>query len=92
MYNETLDRFKEYLEKLSYYDHATSQLYWDMQTQMPDKGMNYKVDTIAFFSTESFKLQTSEEYGAMLEALSVPEVFEQLDEAMKLTVKRRKKI
>lgn len=91
MSNEILEQFKGYLEKLSYYDHATSQLYWDMQTQMPDKGMDYKVDTIAFFSTESFKLQTSEEYGAMLEALSAPEVFETLDEGMQITVKRRKK-
>ena len=85
--SETLKQFKEYLEKLSYYDHVTSQLYWDMQTQMPEKGIDYKVDTIAFFSTESFKLQTSEEYGAMLDALSAPEEFEQLDEGMKITVK-----
>lgn len=89
--SETLTKFKEYLEKLSYYEHVSSQLYWDMQTQMPEKGMDYKVDTIAFFSMESFKLQTSEEYGAMLEALSAPEEFQQLDEGMKVTVKRRKK-
>ena len=89
--SETLKQFKEYLEKMSYYEHALSQLYWDMQTQMPEKGMDYKVDTIAFFSTENFKLLTSDEYGEMLEKLSQPEEFDQLDEAMKITVKRRKK-
>lgn len=89
--SETLKQFKEYLEKMSYYEHALSQLYWDMQTQMPEKGMDYKVDTIAFFSTENFKLLTSDEYGEMLDKLSQPEEFDQLDEAMKITVKRRKK-
>ena len=57
--SETLTKFKEYLEKLSYYEHVSSQLYWDMQTQMPEKGMDYKVDTIAFFSMESFKSSDS---------------------------------
>ena len=89
--SKILKQFQEYLEKLSYYEHVINQLYWDMQTQMPEKGMEYKVDAIAFFSTENFKLQTAEEYGAMLEALSAPEEFQQLDEGMQITVKRRKK-
>lgn len=89
--SETLKQFKEYLQKLEYYGQSLSQLYWDMQTQMPPKGIDYKVDTIAYLSTEQFQMVTSKEYGDLLEALSAPEEFEQLDEAMQITVKRRKK-
>lgn len=89
--SETLQKFKEYLERLSYFEHAGSQLYWDMQTQTPEKGYSAKADAQAFISTEAFKMLTSKEYGQMLETLSEPDEFEQLDEGMKVTVRRRKK-
>lgn len=88
---ETLQKFKEYLEVLSFYEHAGSQLYWDMQTQTPEKGYGAKVDTATFFSTEAFKMQTAQEYGQMLDTLAQPEEFAQLDEGMKITVTRKKK-
>lgn len=89
--SETLKQFKEYLERLSYYNHVTTQMYWDMQTQTPPKGYANKVDAVTYFSTEAFQMMTSETYGEMLEKLSQPEEFEKLDEAMQITVKRRKK-
>lgn len=88
---EVLEQFKEYLDVMSYYEHAGNQLYWDMQTQTPDKGYGNKADTMTFFSSKRFEMATAEEYGKMLEELSSPEVFEKLDEGMKLTVKRRKR-
>ncbi|MBQ7954207.1 MAG: carboxypeptidase M32 [Lachnospiraceae bacterium] len=89
--SDTLKQFKEYLEIMSYYEHAGNQLYWDMQTQTPEKGYENKVDTLTYFSTQQFKMATAPEYGEMLEKLSAPEEFAKLDEGMKITVKRRKR-
>lgn len=88
---ETAKKFKEYLEKMSFYEHVITQLQWDMQTQTPAKGYGAKVDTLTYFSTECFKLQTAEEYGQLLEAMAQENELEQLDEGMRLTVTRRKK-
>lgn len=88
---KTLQKFKEYLEKLNYYEHVVIQLQWDLQTQTPKKGYEKKIEVMTHFSTEAFKMQIAEEYGQMLNALSEAEVFEQLDEGMQVTVKRRKK-
>ena len=88
---ETIKKFKEYLEKLGYYDHVVTQLQWDMQTQTPKKGYDNKVEVMTYFSSEAFKMQTAEEYGQMLNVLSEAEVFNQLDEGMQVTVRRRRK-
>ena len=88
---DTLQKFKEYLEELGYYEHVVNQLQWDLQTQTPKKGYDNKVEVMTHFSTEAFKMQTAQEYGQMLNALSEADVFEKLDEGMRVTVKRRKK-
>lgn len=89
--SDMLDKFKKYLEKQAFYKHVTTQMQWDMQTQTPSKGYAYKVDALTYFSSEAFQMQTSDEYGQMLNQLSQPEVFDALDEGMQITVKRRKK-
>ena len=68
--NQTLDQFKEYLNKIRQYNQATSLLYWDLQTIAPKKGIESKLNTLSFFSTEAFRLNTAPEYGRMLEELS----------------------
>ena len=47
-----------------------------------------KAEAIGYFSTEAFRLSTSEEYGALLKELSSPETYEALDDAIKVTVRR----
>lgn len=89
--SEVLKQFKEYLDVMAYYEHAGNQLYWDMQTQTPDKGYENKVNTLTFFSSKQFEMVTAKEYGDMLEKLSSPEEFGKLDDGMKITVKRRKR-
>lgn len=86
--NQTLENLKKYLKEIRQYDLATTLLSWDLQTMTPSKGMESKMDAIGFFSTKSFRLLTSEEYGSMLEELSRPEQFDHLDTAMQTTVKR----
>ncbi len=88
---ETLQKFKDYLEVLAHFDHVVNQLQWDMQTQTPQKGYDNKVEVMTYFSSEAFKMQTAEEYGQMLHALSQEDEFEQLDEGMRVTVTRRRK-
>lgn len=85
---ELLQKFKNYQKQTALYQNTISLLYWDLQTLTPPKGVDGKADAIGFFSTEVFRRQTAEEYGAMLKELAQPEVFETLDDAMKLTVKR----
>lgn len=81
-------KFKEYREKLDYYKHVITQLQWDMQTQTPSKGFDNKVETVTYFSSQAFELQTSEEYGKLLKDLLKAKEFETLDEAMRITIKR----
>lgn len=85
---DVLQQFKDYLNKMKQYEQVTSLLYWDMQTKCPPKGIDNKVEALSFFSTESFRLSTAPEYGKMLEVLSAPEVFQTLEPAMQVTVKR----
>ena len=54
----------------------------------PEKGIDSKTEALGYFSTESFRLAPSKEYGEILKELSAPEQFDQLDDAMKVTVRR----
>ncbi|MCD8105761.1 MAG: carboxypeptidase M32 [Lachnospiraceae bacterium] len=86
--SQTLDQFKEYLHKMKQYEHVLTLLYWDLQTLTPEKGVEAHMSAITYFSSESFRLSTADEYGQMLRTLSEPEEFDALDEAMQLTVRR----
>ncbi len=86
--SQTLEEFQKYRAKIRQYDRAHSLFYWDLQTQTPPRGVESKLESIGFFSSESFRLSTAPEYGAMLEALSAPEQYNRLDIGMQTTVKR----
>lgn len=89
--SEALEKFKQYLNKQEQYDQVISQMSWDMYTQTPKKGVDYKIDAITYFSSEAFKLSTSEELGELYEKLLEPEEYNALDQAMQLTVRRGNK-
>ena len=86
--SQALERFQEYQNRISQYDHAVALLYWDMQTGAPRAGTESKLNDIGFFSTESFRLSTADEYGALLKELAAPSEYGQLSDAMKVTVTR----
>lgn len=86
--NDILQQFKDYLKKIQQYNQAATLFSWDMQTAAPKDSTENKIESIGFFSTEVFRLSTSKEYGALLEELSKPINFSQLDEGMQTTVKR----
>lgn len=84
--SETLTRFQDYLKKMNYYRRAISLLDWDMYTQTPKCGYEGMADALAYFSTEEFVLSTSEELEQLINALSQPKEYEQLEDYMKYTV------
>ena len=86
--SQALEQFQQYQDRISQYDHAAALLYWDLQTGAPKAGTESKLNDIGFFSTESFRLSTADEYGALLKALAEPSEYEQLSDAMKVTVTR----
>ncbi len=86
-----LEQYKEINKKLGYMRHATSLMYWDMETTAPDGAKEKLSEALTYFSTEAFKLSTSDEYYNLVLKLSEPKEFEKLDDVMKFDVSRNKK-
>ena len=83
-----IQEFNETLKKINQYKQAVELFSWDMQTDAPKNGVESKIEAIGFFSTEIFKLSTSQRYGYLLRELSMSDKYNSLDPAMQLTVKR----
>lgn len=88
--SQRLEELQKYLEKMNRYNHVVTLLYWDMRTGMPKGGFEKHADAVAYFSTEQFQMSVAEELGSMLDALMVPEEYEQLDDTWKFIVKKMK--
>ena len=86
-----LEQYKEIGKKLKYYGHAVALMNWDMETTAPDGAMEKLTEALTFFSTESFRLSTGDEYYELVTKLSEPEEFEKLDDVMKFDVSRTKR-
>ena len=86
--NEAVTKLKEFMQKFHQYQTVESLLSWDLSTMTPEKGIESKTAALGYFCTEAFRLSTSKEYGDLLKELSKPEQFDQLDDAMKVTVRR----
>ena len=89
--SETLEKFKQYLDKMKKYEHVNTLLYWDMKTGVPKLGQAGHVDAVTYFSTESFAMATSPELSGMLKTLSQPEEFSELSDTMQFIVTRMKR-
>ena len=87
--SHTFEEFKEYLDKMQKFNQVVTLLYWDMKTGMPEKGFDGHSDALTYFSTEQFKLSTSEELKGYLNALNEPEELGRLDADWQFIVKRR---
>ena len=86
--SQTLEQFQAYQTRLEQYDQAIALLYWDLQTAAPKDSIEAKLSAVGYFSTESFRLSTADEYGRLLKKLSAPEEYDQLSPAMQLTIRR----
>ena len=87
----TFEQFKKYLQQIQRYNQIQTLLYWDMKGQMPKEGFAGHSDALTYFSTEQFKLSTSQELKDYLVKLSQPEEFEKLDADWKFIVKLMKR-
>ena len=72
--SQTLEQFQAYQTRLEQYDQAIALLYWDLQTAAPKDSIEAKLSAVGYFSTESFRLSTADEYGSLLKKLKMPKI------------------
>lgn len=70
--SQTLEQFQAYQTRLEQYDQAIALLYWDLQTAAPKDSIEAKLSAVGYFSTESFRLSTADEYGSLLKSFLLP--------------------
>ncbi|HEX7065788.1 MAG TPA: carboxypeptidase M32 [Bacillales bacterium] len=87
---KTVEQFKAMDEKISHYTNILGLLNWDARTGAPKKGRPIFAKAKGTLSTEMFELSVSKKMGEHLETLSDPEVYEQLDDITKASVRVRK--
>ena len=56
-----LEKFEKYLEHINILERAADTIFWDMRTVMPEEGFKGQAQAATYFSTEVFKLSTSDE-------------------------------
>jgi len=81
------DRLKEIDAQLTRLSTLSELLYWDMRTIMPDGGFEAHADAMDYVETEAFRLSNSDELYHLLQDLSEPEEWEQLDDMWKFNVR-----
>ena len=89
--SKALEQLKDYLKKKQQIEHVLELIFWDMETVMPKNGFARHSDVLTDFSTEEFKLSTSDELKGYLHELNKPEEYEKLDDMWKFIVKRMKR-
>ena len=74
-----LKEFKNYLNKINQYEQAANVLQWDMQTCMPYNGGDTNTEVLTMLSSKSFELSVSNEMKDLLDSLTNPEIFNNLE-------------
>ncbi|WP_066174063.1 carboxypeptidase M32 [Bacillus marinisedimentorum] len=78
-------------KKIAAYNEALSLIFWDLRTGAPKKGTEQRAEVIGMISSEIHRLQTSDEMGTYIEKLSDGEIYGQLSEITKKSLKESKK-
>ncbi|WP_010676836.1 carboxypeptidase M32 [Bacillus timonensis] len=86
---EKLNQFKELDQKITHLNSVLGLVEWDQKVMAPKKGRSIFANSIGTLSTEIFKLSISKEMGELLEALTAEDVYPQLDDVTKATVRER---
>ncbi|MCR5671255.1 MAG: carboxypeptidase M32 [Butyrivibrio sp.] len=86
-----LEQYKEKNRELNHLSHAVALMNWDLMTGAPEGAKEKLADSLTYFSTESFKKSTSDDYYNLVCELSKPEEFEKLDDVMKFDIARTKR-
>ena len=85
---EALKKYKEYTLETANLSHASTLLYWDMETCMPKEGFKGHSDSLTYISTEVFKRNTSDEFYELVKKLNTKEEFDKLNDEEKFCVKQ----
>ena len=88
---DKLKEFKEYLNKINQYEQASNILQWDIQTCMPYNGGDSNTDVLTMLSSKSFELSVSDKMKDLLDNLTNPETFNNLDSISKKMISECKK-
>lgn len=88
--SRTSEEFLKYLDQMKQYDHVLTLLYWDMRTGTPPKGQDGHIKALTHFSMEQFKLERDPKVEEMLETLSQPDEYHELEPQIRFTVTRMK--
>ena len=87
--NQTLDKFKEHLQKMRQYEQAVCLLNWESADHGSQKGSGKQAGNpgLLFYRVlQAFHIRGI--MGLCCRSFPRPELFAQLDEGMQLTVKR----
>lgn len=85
--SDRLAKLKETLAQLNRLYMISELLYWDMRTIMPEGGFEGHAEATEHYQTEAFRISTSDELYELLQELSAPEEWEQLDDDWRFIVK-----
>lgn len=85
------EEFLQYYKKVRDYERVAALIEWDLQTQVPDTGVDGLVDCMGIISAKKFELETSEHMGELLNQLLEPSEYEKLEEYQKTVVQKAKK-
>ena len=66
-----LEKFEKYLEHINILERAADTIFWDMRTVMPEEGFKGQAQAATYFSTEVFKLSTSESQASCSSSLGM---------------------
>lgn len=77
-----LEEFKKYITKIELLNSATSVLSWDMMVKIPRKGKPYRSEVLGYLSSESYKLQTSDDMKAFIDYFISQENLDNITKAM----------
>jgi carboxypeptidase Taq len=87
----TEKEFLNYLKKISHFQEAVSLMTWDLRTGAPKKGMAQRGEVIGSLSSDIFQMSTSQEMKNYLELLSENDVWGDLKETTRASIKECRK-
>ena len=68
--DKKLNEVKEHIKNLTYLIHAQSLIQWDMQTGIPSKAIDGRIEVLGYLYSEYIKLMNSPKVGEWLEYFS----------------------
>lgn len=68
--NKTVNKFLDYVKKMTSYNEAIGLMFWDLRTGAPKNGVEQRSEVIGMLSSEVFKMSISEEMAAFIAKLT----------------------